>query len=166
MSREIDQEVWIKRNRSIGMDQEDLIKINRLRGMGKEVWSRSLGTVLEEWIKRSGSRRMDKKEGIKRNGSREWSKRNGSRKINKEECDRRGTDQEEQTNTIQLSNSFAPFKKIRFQDKESTSGLTQELSYADRVFLPVLHVSSKELHCAKVPCKGLREAATRMTHNR
>ena len=114
---------------------------------------------------------MDQEEGIKRNKSRgmdqeEWSKRNGSREINQEECDRRGTNQEEQIYTIQLSNNFLPFKKFIFQDKEFTSGLTQELSYADRVFLPVLHVSSKELHCAKVPCKGLRGAATRMTHNR
>ena len=40
----------------------------------------------------------------------------GSRGINQEESDRRGTDQEEQIDTMHLSNNFVPFKKMMFQD--------------------------------------------------
>ena len=64
---------------------------------------------------------MDKEEWIKKNGSRGtdqgyWIKRNGARGINQEESGIRGTDQEEQIGTIQLSNNFVPFKKMMFQD--------------------------------------------------
>ena len=157
----VDQREGIKRNRSRATDNSEHVKRNRSRETDQEVWikrNRSIGMDQEELIKRNRLRGMGKEVRSRRYNFRgmdkeEWIKKNGSR----------GTDQ---IDTMQLSNNFVPFKKMMFQDKESTSGLTQELSYADRVFLPVLHVSSKELHCAKVPCKGLQGAATRMTHNR
>ena len=67
----MDQEVWIKRNRSIGID---LIKRNRLRGMVKEIqsrWYSFRGMDEEEWIKTTGARGMDQEKIIRKNETEE-----------------------------------------------------------------------------------------------
>ena len=83
----MDQEVWIKRNRSIGID---LIKRNRLRGMVKEIqsrWYSFRGMDEEEWIKSNGSRGMNQVY---------WIKTTGGRGMDQEKIIRKNETEEEQ----------------------------------------------------------------------